>query len=140
MVGLTASHSKAHIVRAALESSAYQAREVFQAMTLDSNVELQEMRVDGGATANRFMMQFQADILDTPVVRPEYLETTAWGAGLAAGLAVGVWSGLEEIGKMWRPDVTWQPKMVKEERNRCWKGWNKAVERSLGWIEEENDD
>ncbi|KAL7456852.1 hypothetical protein ACHAWC_008332 [Mediolabrus comicus] len=129
MVGLTASHSKAHIVP----------REVFDAMTRDSNVELQEMRVDGGATANRFMMQFQADILDTPVVRPEYLETTAWGAGLAAGLAVGVWSGLEEIGKMWRPDVTWQPKMVKEERNRCWKGWNKAVERSLGWIEEDDD-
>ena len=139
MVGLTASHSKAHIVRAALESSAYQAREVFDAMTRDSNVELQEMRVDGGATANRFMMQFQADILDTPVVRPEYLETTAWGAGLAAGLAVGVWGGLEEIGKMWRPDVTWQPTMAKEERNRCWKGWNKAVERSLGWIEEDDD-
>jgi glycerol kinase len=138
MVGLTASHAKAHIVRAALESSAYQAREVFEAMTRDSNVELKEMRVDGGATANKFMMQFQADILDTPVVRPEYLETTGWGAGLAAGLAVGVWGSLEEVGQMWKSDMTWHPTMVKEERARCWKGWNKAVERSLGWIDDDN--
>jgi glycerol kinase len=138
MVGLTASHAKAHIVRAALESSAYQAREVFEAMIRDSNVELKEMRVDGGATANKFMMQFQADILDTPVVRPEYLETTGWGAGLAAGLAVGVWGSLEEVGQMWKSDMTWHPTMVKEERARCWKGWNKAVERSLGWIDDDN--
>ncbi|KAL7446642.1 hypothetical protein ACHAXM_011664 [Skeletonema potamos] len=135
MVGLTASHAKAHIVRAALESSAYQAREVFEAMTRDSNVELKEMRVDGGATANKFMMQFQADILDTPVVRPEYLETTGWGAGLAAGLAVGIWGSLEEVGLMWKSDMSWHPTMAKEERARCWKGWNKAVERSLGWID-----
>ena len=138
MVGLTASHGKAHIVRAALESSAYQAREVFDAMARDSNVDLKEMRVDGGATANKFMMQFQADILDTPVVRPEYLETTGLGAGLAAGLAVGVWASLEEIGKMWKSDVTWHSTMVEKERVRCWKGWNKAVERSLGWIDDEN--
>jgi len=138
MVGLTASHAKAHIVRAALESSAYQAREVFEAMARDSSIDLKELRVDGGATANKFMMQFQADILDTPVVRPEYLETTAMGAGFAAGLAVGVWSSLEEIGKMWKSDMTWQPTMAKEERARCWKGWNKAVERSLGWIDDDN--
>ncbi|KAL7500777.1 hypothetical protein ACHAWT_009730 [Skeletonema menzelii] len=138
MVGLTASHAKAHIVRAALESSAYQAREVFEAMTRDSNINLKELRVDGGATANKFMMQFQADILDTPVVRPEYLETTAMGAGFAAGLAVGVWGSLEELSKMWKSDITWHPNMAKEERARCWKGWNKAVERSLGWIDDDN--
>lgn len=138
MVGLTASHAKAHIVRAALESSAYQAREVFEAMTRDSNINLKELRVDGGATANKFMMQFQADILDTPVVRPEYLETTGMGAGFAAGLAVGVWGSLEELSKMWKSDVTWHPTMAKEERAKCWKGWNKAVERSLGWIDYHN--
>lgn len=138
MVGLTASHAKAHIVRAALESSAYQAREVFEAMTRDSNINLKELRVDGGATANKFMMQFQADILDTPVVRPEYLETTGMGAGFAAGLAVGVWDSLEEISKMWKSDVTWHPTMAMEERAKCWKGWNKAVERSLGWVDDDN--
>lgn len=138
MVGLTASHAKAHIVRAALESSAYQAREVFEAMTRDSNIDLKELRVDGGATANKFMMQFQADILDTPVVRPQYLETTAMGAGFAAGLAVGVWGSLEELSKMWKSDITWHPAMAEEERARCWKGWNKAVERSLGWIDDDN--
>mmetsp|Transcript_14963 Transcript_14963/g.23161 ORF Transcript_14963/g.23161 Transcript_14963/m.23161 type:complete len:603 (-) Transcript_14963:111-1919(-) len=138
MVGLTASHSKAHIVRAALESSTYQAREVFEAMTRDSNIDLKELRVDGGATANKFMMQYQADILDTPVVRPEYLETTGMGAGFAAGLAVGVWGSLEELSKMWKSDVTWHPTMAKEERAKCWRGWNKAVERSLGWIDDDN--
>ena len=138
IVGLTASHSKAHIARAALESSAYQAREAFEAMTCDSRIALNELRVDGGATANKFLMQFQADVLDTPVVRPEYLETTALGAGLAAGFAVGIWNSLDEIGKMWKSDKTWHPTMAAEERARCLKGWNKAVERSLGWIEDDN--
>jgi len=138
MVGLTASHTKAHIVRAALESSAYQAREVFDAMVLDSNVQLKEMRVDGGATANKFMMQFQSDVLDTPVVRPEYLETTGIGAAFAAGLAVGVWSDLEEVRKMWKADTIWRPTMVASERERCWKGWNKAVKRSLNWLDDED--
>ena len=115
-----------------------QAREVFEAMTRDSNIDLKELRVDGGATANKFMMQYQADILDTPVVRPEYLETTGMGAGFAAGLAVGVWGSLEELSKMWKSDVTWHPTMAKEERAKCWRGWNKAVERSLGWIDDDN--
>ncbi|KAL3756448.1 hypothetical protein ACHAWU_009842 [Discostella pseudostelligera] len=135
MVGLTASHTKAHIVRAALESSAYQAREVFNAMMLDSNVHLKEMRVDGGATANRFLMQFQSDILDVSVVRPEYLETTGLGAAFAAGLAVKVWGDLDEISKMWRVDTTWKPTMSAAERDRCWRGWNKAVGRSLNWLD-----
>ena len=122
-------------LRAALESSAYQAREVFDAMFLDSKVHLKEMRVDGGATANRFLMQFQSDILNVPVVRPEYLETTGLGAAFAAGLAVRVWEDLNEISKMWRADTTWKPNMPPTERERCWKGWNKAVERSLNWLD-----
>mmetsp|Transcript_10861 Transcript_10861/g.19668 ORF Transcript_10861/g.19668 Transcript_10861/m.19668 type:complete len:619 (-) Transcript_10861:138-1994(-) len=137
MVGLTASHTKAHMVRAALESSAYQAREVFDAMVLDSKVQLKEMRVDGGATANKFLMQFQSDVLDTPVVRPEYAETTGLGAAFAAGLAVGVWADVEEVSKMWKSDRVWKPEMVAAERERCWKGWNKAVKRSLNWLDDE---
>ena len=138
MVGLTASHTKAHIVRAALESSAYQAREVFDAMVLDSNVQLKEMRVDGGATANKFLMQFQSDILDVPVVRPEYLETTGLGAAFAAGLAVGVWKDLTEVSKMWKANCMWKPTMAPDERARCWAGWNKAVNRSLNWLTEDD--
>lgn len=138
MVGLTASHTKAHIVRAALEASAYQAKEVFDAMVLDSNVQLKEMRVDGGATANKFLMQFQSDVLDAPVVRPECLETTGLGAAFAAGLAVGVWSDLEEVHAMWKADTTWTPSMTVAERDRCWKGWKKAVKRSLNWLEDED--
>ena len=136
MVGMTASHTKAHVVRAALESSAYQAREVFDAMALDSSVGLREMRVDGGATANGFLMQFQSDVLDRPVVRPEYAETTGLGAAFAAGLAVGVWSDTDEVRKMWKAEKYWKPRMPPDVRERCWKGWNKAVGKSLGWLEE----
>ena len=137
MVGLTASHTKAHIVRAALEASAYQAREVFDAIVLDSDVKLQEMRVDGGASANAFLMQFQSDVLDAPVVRPECLETTGLGAAFAAGIASGVWRDVEEIRAMWKADKTWTPSMAAEERDRYWKGWQKAVKRSLDWVENE---
>jgi glycerol kinase len=137
MVGLTASHTKAHIVRAALESSAYQAREVFDAMVLDSNIHLKEMRVDGGAIANGFLMQFQSDILDVPVIRPEFLETTGMGAAFAAGLAVGVWGRLDEIGKMWQADTMWKPRMNDAEREALWKGWNKALQKSLNWVDED---
>ena len=140
MVGLTASHTKAHIVRAALEASAYQAREVFDAMGIDSSVQLKDMRVDGGATANKFLMQFQSDILDVPVVRPEYLETTGLGAAFAAGLAVGVWKDTSTIGKMWKVNCIWKPKMEAGERTRCWKGWNKAVKKSLNWLDDGDDD
>ncbi|KAL3823798.1 hypothetical protein ACHAXA_011585 [Cyclostephanos tholiformis] len=135
MVGLTASHTKAHIVRAALESSAYQAREVFDAMVLDSDVHLKEMKVDGGATANKFLMQFQSDILSVPVIRPEFLETTGMGAAFAAGLAVNVWGGLDDISMMWHADKVWKPTMVGAEREKLWNGWNKAVQKSLNWID-----
>ena len=137
MVGLTASHTRAHIVRSALEASAYQAREVFDAFELDSNVKLKEMRVDGGATANKFLMQFQSDILHSPVVRPQYLETTGLGAAFAAGLAVGVWGNLDDVGKLWKQDCVWKPTMSEAERSRCWKGWNKAVQRSLDWLDDD---
>jgi glycerol kinase len=136
MVGLTASHNKAHIVRSALESSAYQAREVFDAMVLDSGVQLKEMRVDGGATANAFLMRFQCDILNVPVVRPEFLETTALGVAFAAGLSAGVWNSLDEIGNLWKADTLWNPGMSVSERETLWKGWNKAVHRSLNWVDE----
>ncbi|KAL3810776.1 hypothetical protein ACHAXA_011788 [Cyclostephanos tholiformis] len=135
MVGLTASHTKAHIVRAALESSAYQAREVFNAMVLDSDVHLKEMKVDGGATANKFLMQFQSDILSVPVIRPQFLETTGMGAAFAAGLAVNVWGGLDDISMMWHVDKVWKPMMVGAEREKLWNGWNKAVQKSLNWID-----
>ena len=107
-------------------------------MVCDSNVELKETRVDGGATANKFLMQFQSDILNVPVVRPEHLETTGMGAAFAAGLACGVWKDLDEVGKMWAVNTTWIPRMDEKEREKCWKGWNKAVQRSMNWLEDDD--
>lgn len=113
------------------------AREVFDSMVADSKVELKEMRVDGGATANKFLMQFQSDILNVPVVRPEHLETTGMGAAFAAGLAVGVWKDFDEIEKMWAVNTKWNPRMNDGERQKLWKGWNKAVQRSMHWLEDD---
>ena len=113
VVGLTASHTKAHILRAALELSAYQARDIFDAIVLDSGVRLGEMRVDGGAAANGFLMQFQSDVLDVPVVRPRYLETTGLGVAFAARLAV-----VEKVGRIWESDTVWRPRMERAERER----------------------
>lgn len=115
-----------------------QAREVFDSMVADSKVVLKEMRVDGGATANKFLMQFQSDILNVPVVRPEHLETTAMGAAFAAGLAVGVWQDLDEIGIMWAVNTKWNPTMNDVDREKSWKGWNKAVQRSMHWLEDDD--
>jgi glycerol kinase len=109
---------------------------VFDSMVADSKVELKEMRVDGGATANKFLMQFQSDILNVPVVRPEHLETTGMGAAFAAGLAVGVWKDLDEIGKMWAVNTKWNPSMDELYREKSWRGWNKAVERSMHWLDD----
>lgn len=114
-----------------------QAREVFDSMVADSKVELKEMRVDGGATANKFLMQFQSDILNVPVVRPEHLETTGMGAAFAAGIAVGVWRDPDEIGKMWAVNTKWSSRMDEKERAVLWKGWNKAVQKSMHWLEED---
>ncbi|GMI47231.1 hypothetical protein TrCOL_g4382 [Triparma columacea] len=131
--GLTAYNSKAHFCRATLEAVAYQAREVIDAMGQDSGVTLSRIKVDGGMTANDLVMQFQADIIDTPVTRPVVPETTALGAAYAAGLAVGVWKDLEEIRAQWKMDKQWTSKMGNKEREKYWNGWNKAVSKSVGW-------
>jgi glycerol kinase len=134
IAGLTRFANKGHIARAALESTAYQTRDVLDAMTSDSGVELEELRVDGGMTANGLLMQFQADLLGVEVVLPEVAETTALGAAYAAGLAVGFWPDLEEIRSLWAEANRWTPKMHQEERERLHARWHEAVGRSLDWV------
>jgi glycerol kinase len=133
IAGLTRFSNKGHIARAALEAAAYQTREVLAAMVADSGVAIGELKVDGGMAANDLLMQFQADILDTPVVRPRHLETTALGAAYAAGLAVGFFRSVEDIAAHWRASRRFEPAMASEERARLVASWEKAVERSLGW-------
>ncbi|HLR21610.1 MAG TPA: glycerol kinase GlpK [Tissierellaceae bacterium] len=136
VVGLTRGANKNHIVRAALESIAYQSKEVLEAMVEDSGIDLQTLKVDGGAVANDFLMQFQSDILDTQVDRPKITETTALGAAYLAGLAVGFWEDKEEITKKWSIDKTFKPDMEEEKKDKLYKGWQRAVKRSLQWEEE----
>lgn len=135
IVGLTRFISKAHICRAALEATAYQTREVLDAMEKDSGVKLSALKVDGGMVFNELLMQFQADILGVPVVRPTVAETTSLGAAYAAGLAVGFWENLDDLRKNWGVDKVWEPQMDPETRERLYKGWLKAVERTFGWVE-----
>jgi glycerol kinase len=132
-VGLTRYATKAHIARAAMESAAYQTADVIEAMTDDSGVDLTELRVDGGMCSNDTLMQFQADLLGVEVVRPVIAETTALGAAYGAGLAVGVWSSLDEIESMWSEDARWSPAMAEEERSRLLGRWRQAVQRSFDW-------
>jgi glycerol kinase len=134
IAGLTRYANKSHIARAALEATAYQTREVLDAMERDSGIPIQELRVDGGMVANELLMQFQADILDAPVVRPKISETTALGAAYAAGLAVGYWSSAEEIKTNWAVDKTWTPAMDDAERQKLYASWQKAVTRSFDWV------
>jgi len=134
IVGLTRYIHKGHIARAALEASAYQTREVLEAMHKDSGVELKELRVDGGMVVDELLMQFQTDILGVPVVRPKINETTALGAAYAAGLAVGFWSDESELRTKWTADKTWKPTMNEEKRERLYQGWLKAVERTFDWV------
>jgi glycerol kinase len=136
IVGLTRYINKNHITRAALEATAYQTREVLDAMNKDSGVDLKALKVDGGMVYNELLMQFQADILGVPVVRPVVAETTALGAAYAAGLAVGFWGNLEDLRQNWQIDKTWEPKMESETRAKLYKGWKKAVERTFNWVEE----
>ncbi|MFW5742714.1 MAG: glycerol kinase GlpK [Spirochaetota bacterium] len=133
--GLTAGTGRNHMVRATLESIAYQSRDVVDAMALDTgdSTELQTMRVDGGASANDFLMQFQADILGLPVERPVVAETTALGAAYLAGLATGFWSGTHEIAKAWKLDRRFEPQMSDDERESLYAGWKEAVNRVRGW-------
>jgi glycerol kinase len=133
IAGLTRFSNKGHIARAALEAAAFQTSEVLSAMVEDSGVEIAELRVDGGMALNELLMQFQADILDAPVVRPHCVETTALGAAYAAGLAVGFWKDTDDIVANWRADRRFTPSMEAKERARLVASWNKAVERSLGW-------
>ncbi|MFW0784323.1 glycerol kinase GlpK [Gordonia sp. CPCC 206044] len=131
VVGLTRFATKAHLARAALEASAFQTREVIEAMQADSGVALSTLKVDGGMVVNELLMQFQADILDVPVVRPRVSETTALGAAYAAGLAVGYWESEDEIRANWAEDRRWHPDMTSDERARLYAGWNRAVAHSL---------
>ena len=134
--GLTRGSSKAHLVRATLESLAYQTRDVLQAMETDAGIPLQALRVDGGASANNLLMQFQSDILNVKVERPEIIETTALGAAYLAGIAVGFWT-LEEITTNWHLDARFEPHMEEADRNKLYGGWKKAVERTMGWEKED---
>lgn len=135
IVGLTRYVNRNNLARAALEATAFQTREVMDAMGLDSGVPLTELRVNGGMVANELLMQFQADILNVPVVRPRVAETTALGAAYAAGIAVGYWAGTDDIRANWRQERCWSPRMDAGERARRYHEWNKAVERTLNWVE-----
>ena len=137
LVGLTRYVNKGHIARAAIEAIAFQTREVLDAVNADSGVPLTELKVDGGASANDRLMQFQADILDVPVVRPVVAETTALGAAYAAGLAVGFWSTLDELRDNWQEDRRWTPNLDVAERERLLRNWKKAVTKTLDWVDED---
>ncbi|HQV60269.1 MAG TPA: glycerol kinase GlpK [Chitinophagaceae bacterium] len=133
--GLTRGSSNAHIARAALDSIAYQTFDVLKAMEADAAIHIKELRVDGGATVNNQLMQFQSDILNTKVVRPKITETTALGAAYLAGLAVGYWKSIEEIQEQWQADKSFSPSMVDEKRNELVKGWQRAVNASIAWAD-----
>jgi len=135
IVGLTRYVNKGHIARAALEASAYQTCDIVNAMNKDSGVELSRLKVDGGMVANEVLMQFQSDILNVPVIRPKVSETTALGAAYAAGLAVGFWDGLDELRQNWNEDKTWHPSMKPEVREKYYRQWKKAVDRTFNWID-----
>ena len=137
IVGLTRGVNKYHIVRATLESLAYQTNDVIRAMEADSGMKLAGLKVDGGASANNFLMQYQADVIQQNVLRPRCIETTAMGAAYLAGLAVGYWKSLEEIRANWQTDRVFTPVMEKEECERRLKGWNKAVRYSFDWAKDE---
>jgi glycerol kinase len=134
IVGLTRGSTREHIARAALESIAYQTSDVLRCMHDDSGIKLTELRVDGGAARNDFLMQFQANILGIPVVRPTNTETTAAGAAFLAGLATGFWSSAQELGELWQREKTFEPEMGASERERLIEGWTRAVERAAHWI------
>lgn len=133
IVGLTRGATKEHFIRATLESLAYQTYDVLNAMREDSGIDLKALRVDGGASANDFLMQFQADILGVPVQRPEVIETTALGAAYLAGLAVGYWKDKKDVAQNWAISKTFEPDMIKERREELLEGWHEAVKRSMNW-------
>jgi len=135
IAGLSRFHTKAHLARATLEAIGFQTRDVLDAMVEDAGVRLDTLKVDGGATVNDLLMQLQADILGVPVVRPVVAETTALGAAYAAGLACGSWDGTDALRRQWRADRQWEPRWSEDRRESAYRGWKKAVERSLDWLE-----
>jgi glycerol kinase len=137
IVGLTRFVNKAHLARAALESTAYQTRDVLEAVEQDTGMPLAELRVDGGMTANDLLMQFQADVLGIPVVRPTVAETTALGAAYAAGLAVGFWSGLDELRTNWQEGARWEPTPDRDGVEGFYRTWKKAVTKTFDWVDDE---
>jgi len=139
IVGLSRFNDKGHLARATLESICYQTRDVLDAMVKDSGVSLEILKVDGGATVNDTLMQLQADILGVPVVRPVVAETTALGAAYAAGLAVGFWSNIDEMRRNWKADRQWEPRWSADQREAGRVGWHKAIERTLNWVDIENN-
>ncbi len=140
IVGLTRFVNKGHLARAVLEATAYQSREVIDAMNADSGVDLTTLKVDGGMVVNETLMQFQADILGVPVIRPVVSETTALGAAYAAGLAVGFWASEDEIRTNWAEDKRWEPSMDSATRAKAYARWKKAVTKTLDWVEDEDED
>ena len=139
LVGLTRYVNKNHIARAVLESTAYQTREVLDAMNADSGVPLAELRVDGGMVVNETLMQFQADILGVDVVRPKVAETTALGAAYAAGLAVDYWQNEDDLRANWGEDKRWTPQMSEDQREKYYRSWKKAVTKTLDWVDDDVD-
>jgi glycerol kinase len=137
IVGLTRYVNKGHLARAVLEATAFQTKEVVDAMNADSGVDLESLKVDGGMVQNDLLMQFQADILDVPVIRPKVAETTSLGAAYAAGLAVGFWGEIEDLRANWGKDHEWTPKMDADRRDREYRMWKKAVTRTFDWVESE---
>jgi glycerol kinase len=135
IAGLTRFVNKGHIARAVLEASAYQTRDIVEAMNKDSGVELTKLKVDGGMVGNELLMQFQSDILNVPVVRPRVSETSALGAAYSAGLAVGFWEGLDDLRRNWEEDKTWQPTAAPEIVKKHYREWKKAVDRTFNWVE-----
>lgn len=137
IIGITRGTKKSHIVRATLDSMAYQTKDVLSAMEADSGIKLASLKVDGGAVANNMLMQFQADILGVPVDRPQVIETTALGAAYLAGLAVGVWKSKDELRHSWKLQNRFVPEMEPEKAAGYYKGWRKAVKHAMHWLDDE---
>ena len=136
-MGITRGVNKYHIIRATLESIAYQVNDVLEAMKADSGIDLAALKVDGGASANDFLMQTQSDVINAPVNRPQCVETTAMGAAYLAGLAVGYWTSKEDVIKNWAIDRTFEPQISDDDRAKQIRGWNKAVKYAYGWAKED---
>jgi glycerol kinase len=137
--GLTRYVTAGHIARATLEATAFQSREVVEAMNQDSGVDLESLKVDGGMVGNDLLMQFQADLLGVPVIRPKVAETTALGAAYAAGLATGLWSTEDELRENWVEDKRWEPQMESKQRDEYYKYWKRAVSKSFDWFEADEE-